>query len=199
MERFYESVAYVSKYFGVEGFFVPEQSKQLTEFLQEHPEIKTICEIGFNVGMSSAMCLNARPDTCVVSFDIGHHSYVKDQKQLMDELFPNRHVLYIGDSRQSLPAFAATHTEPIFDFCIVDGGHQEDIPYKDICNSLAVLKPNGWILIDDVWDTNWEVDVGIAARRAITEGLIVEVQQFTCPTRGWILARKPMGPPQTQT
>jgi predicted O-methyltransferase YrrM len=192
MERYFSSVQLLNERFGVEGYFVPEQCSHLVRFLKEHTELQTICEIGFNVGMSSFMCLHARPDIEVVSFDIGMWSYVANQKQIIDEIFPNRHLLILGDSRTTLPVFGK-RCPTLFDFCLVDGGHQGDVPYKDICNSLDLLKPGGWIYIDDVCEKEWAVDVVAGARKALDEGKIVEPIYFSNSERGWLLARKPQG------
>ena len=106
----------------VEGFMIPHQCQQLIEFLHEHPEIQTIAETGFNVGMSSAAMLSVRPTIKIWSFDLVQYNYVLGQKHLIDELFPSRHTLIIGDTMQTLPNFNIAAKDNLFDFVFIDGG-----------------------------------------------------------------------------
>ncbi len=177
---------------GLEGFFEQEQCVFLDTFLKTHPSIHLISEIGFNVGMSSFVHLYARPDTKVVSFDLGVHPYVPHQKKLIDELFPGRHTLCIGDSRDSLLSFGnLTGNQEIFDFCIVDGGHTDDIPLKDCLNSLAMLKPGGWILIDDVVENEDHKAVKDAVNYILDNEFVQNEEYHSTETRGWLVAQKP--------
>jgi predicted O-methyltransferase YrrM len=164
---------------------------QLDNFLKANPEIKKIGEIGFNVGMSSFTSLNARPDIEVMSFDLGSHPHISSQKNIIDEIFPRRHILMIGDSRISLPTLKTYHPEPIFDMMIVDGGHDDDVPYLDIVNSLALVKPSGWIYIDDVCTQSWGINVTKATSRAIHERIICDPKYYESSNRGWLIANKP--------
>jgi predicted O-methyltransferase YrrM len=191
MERYFASVETLCKSDAIEGFFAQEQSMQLDKFLKDIPEIKKIGEIGFNVGMSSATCLNARSDIEVMSFDLCAHKYIGPQKHIIDEIFPGRHALLIGDSRNSLPILKKYHQEPFFDMVIVDGGHEGDVPYLDIQNSLSLLKSGGWIYIDDVCEYPWAVDVVKATSLAIEKGAIIETKFYQSTTRGWVIGKKP--------
>jgi predicted O-methyltransferase YrrM len=190
MDIFLYSIQELTEKHGIEGYFTPEQCSHLISFLKEHTEIKTICEIGFNVGMSSYTCLCARPDIEVTSFDIGAWIHIARQKNIIDTLFPGQHMLVIGDSRTTLPLFGK-RCPTLFDFCIVDGGHQGDVPYKDICNSLELLKPGGWIYIDDVCDKDWAFHVVLAVRMVLEQGLIVNPIYFSNSERGCLIAQKP--------
>lgn len=174
----------------VEGFTSPQQAKQLEEFIKSHPEIKTIGEVGFNVGMSSAVFLNTNPDIQVYSFDLGEWTYIGKQKGLIDSLWPNRHMLMIGDSRQSVPFFKSLVKEPLFDFVFIDGGHQGDIPYSDILNFLELLKPGGYLCIDDICAEPFARSVVAAYQRAIEEKRIEHIIHYDAAPRGWAYCRK---------
>ena len=63
--------------FTVEGYLSPVQASFFHALLLARPEVRSIMEIGFNAGHSSHAFLAARPDTTVVSFDLGTHSYVR--------------------------------------------------------------------------------------------------------------------------
>ncbi len=174
----------------VEGFTSPQQAAQLEEFLVAHPEITTIGEIGFNVGMSSSVFLNVRETTRVISFDLGEWSYVGKQKALIDQLWPNRHTLLIGDSRQSVPQLHTLHPEPLFDFVFVDGGHQGDVPYRDVLNMLPLLKEGGIICIDDVCDEPYAQTVVQTYTRLVKEQKVEHIVHYKSGLRGWVYCRK---------
>jgi predicted O-methyltransferase YrrM len=191
MDTFVQSVIELqTKLPFVEGFTHPQQAQQLESFLKEHPEIKTIGEVGFNVGMSSAVFLHAIPDAKVYSFDIGHWSYVGHQKALIDRLWPGRHMLTIGDSRQSVPQFTELVKEPIFDFVFIDGGHQDNIPISDIMNFLKLVKPGGILCIDDVCGEPFAKPVVAAYMKAVEEKLVEHIMHYDCAPRGWAYCRK---------
>ena len=59
-----------------EGSSSDEQVGFFVRLLQENGDIELIAETGFNTGVSSSAFLAARPDTTVVSFDIGQHRTV---------------------------------------------------------------------------------------------------------------------------
>ena len=76
------------------------QIQKLIEICKEH-NFKNILEIGFNAGHSSALMLeNTNAD--IVSVDIGSHHYTYEGKDVIDELFPNRHILIVGNSMDIL-------------------------------------------------------------------------------------------------
>jgi predicted O-methyltransferase YrrM len=191
MDTFVQSVIHLQQTLPfVEGFTIPQQASQLEQFLKEHPELTTIGEIGFNVGMSSAVFLNVRERTRVISFDLGQWPYVGHQKALIDRLWPNRHTLLIGDSRQSVPQFHEIHPEPIFDFVFVDGGHQGDVPYKDVVNMLPLLKPGGIMCIDDVCDEPYAQTVVQTYNRLLEEKKVEHIIHYKSDPRGWVYCRK---------
>ena len=63
-------------------------------------------EIGFNAGHSAELFLSNNKNINVLSFDIGGHQYVKYGKEFIDNKYPNRHALILGDSVQTVPSFA---------------------------------------------------------------------------------------------
>lgn len=59
---------------------------------------------------------------------------------------------YPGDSRKTLPAFRVSHPDVLCDLAHVDGGHRDGVPAADLANILAMMRPGGIILMDDVTD-----------------------------------------------
>ena len=122
----------------------------------------SIMEIGFNAGHSALLFLASTPVTTkVVSFDLGEYAYVFAAKRYIDSVFPGRHTLVTGDSTMTIPKYEEQvahrmkylETAPplLFDFIFIDGGHQGDIPGKDILNSMRLARDEKTIVaIDDI-------------------------------------------------
>jgi predicted O-methyltransferase YrrM len=97
----------------------------------------------------------------VVSFDLGSHDYVAHAKAYIDATYPGRHTLILGNSMETLPAYAAANPGATFDLFFIDGGHYAPVPAADLANCLALAKRGAMIVMDDVdmkdvataWDT----------------------------------------------
>jgi predicted O-methyltransferase YrrM len=134
----------------VEGYVSREQGDWFKCLLEGNPGIRRVVEVGFNAGHSSHAFLSARDDISVVSFDICAHSYVPLAKDYLDKMFPRRHSLVIGDSRETLPAYHRDHPADAFDLAFIDGGHGYDVVSADLRNVLQVIHPSALIVMDDL-------------------------------------------------
>jgi predicted O-methyltransferase YrrM len=65
-------------------------------------DARVVGEIGFLTGFSSIALLLSLPTLTVVSFDGGRHACVKAAKEFIDENFPGRHRLILGNSRETV-------------------------------------------------------------------------------------------------
>jgi len=153
----------IADYHLVEGgsFQLTHQVTRLRELVAQSSP-KSIMEIGFNAGHSALLFLAITPpETKVVSFDLGEYAYVFAAKRYIDSVFPGRHTLVTGDSTTTVTKYEeqVAHrmknplTAPplLFDFIFVDGGHQGDIPLKDILNSQRLAAgPHTIVAIDDI-------------------------------------------------
>ena len=153
----------ISEYHLIEGgsFQIRAQVARLREFVAKR-QPKSIMEIGFNGGHSALLFLSITPpETKVVSFDLGEYAYVFAAKRYIDSVFPGRHTLVTGDSTTTIPNYEEQvahrlknkETAPPlkFDLIFIDGGHQDDIPLKDILNSQRLARDDKTIVaIDDI-------------------------------------------------
>jgi predicted O-methyltransferase YrrM len=135
-----------------------------------------VAEIGFNVGFSSIAFLEGSPDICVVSFELDRRRAVELAKEFVDERYPGRHELVIGNSVETVPGYAEQNARR-FDLVFVDGGHEYDIATADIHNASRIAKPGALIVVDDLipWYP-WGVGPYQAWQEAVASGLIEVVE-----------------------
>ena len=115
--------------------------------LNTHAQL--VYEIGFNAGhMSFRMC-RALQETggSVIAFDLDENHRPAAAK--MQELLPGTFLDCIwGDTQTTLPA-----QEGFADIIHVDGGHSNAVSLSDIREARRLIKPGGFIVIDDCQDT----------------------------------------------
>jgi predicted O-methyltransferase YrrM len=131
-----------------------------------------IAEIGFNIAFSSIAFLEASPHSTVVSFELDRRRAVELAKEFVDERYPGRHELVIGDSRETVPRHKGR-----FDLVFVDGGHEYEIAAADIANLARLARPGGLIVVDDLvpWYP-WGEGPYRAWQEAVQSGLIEPVE-----------------------
>lgn len=134
-----------------------------------------ILEIGFNAGHSSDIFLSSHPTCKVVSFDILCHDYLAIGKKYIDSKYPKRHMLIIGDSRVTIPTYESNIK---FDIIFIDGGHEDDVPEKDLRNCQRLSHPDSIIVMNDVKHNHingFNIMPSKAWKDLIDEGLISEI------------------------
>jgi len=159
---------------GMEGSADESELRYLTA-LVESRKAKKIGEIGFNSGISSYAFLEANPETRVISFDIGDHSYVKYAKEYIDKKFPGRHTLILGNSNETVPKFAAEHPGYRFDLIFIDGSHEYETARRDLINMQRLASPKTALVMDDLtpW-LEWGLGPTQAWTEAIRDGLVAQ-------------------------
>lgn len=133
----------------LEGFMRKEQADFFGNLLKLEPGIKTVAETGFNAGHSSFLFLDSSPDISVVSFDLGEHDYVDRAERYISGRFPGRHALHRGDSKVTVPEFAATHPDVRADLVFIDGGHDYETAAADLSNMRKMAASGALVVMDD--------------------------------------------------
>ena len=129
---------------------IVEQSLNYQRLIRD-PSIKTAMEIGFNAGHSARNYLQANPSLTLVSFDIGKFSGVYVGKKYIDEEFPGRHTLIIGDSTKTVPQYIKDNPGKTFDYIFIDGGHDYDTAKADLTNCWHLAHKNTLVVLDDAF------------------------------------------------
>jgi len=150
-------------------------------WLSRRPWVKTICEIGFNGGHSTLQWLAASDDVVVHSFDIATYPYVLPMAAYINQTFPGRFNLYVGDSTKTVPHFSKTHSDVRCDVLVVDGAHKHKIALADVRNMRAMANKNHNVLIFDDYPStsrNFMSQLGPAWNQIRADGHVVE--RFSC-------------------
>ncbi|HEX4722035.1 MAG TPA: class I SAM-dependent methyltransferase [Pseudonocardiaceae bacterium] len=143
-------------------------------------EARAVVEIGFNVGFSAIAFLESGPDVTVVSFELDRRHGVELAKDFVDERYPGRHELVIGNSVRTVPAFVDSDGRAgTFDIAFVDGGHEYEVASSDIQNACRLVRPGGIVVVDDLtpWHV-WGAGPSLAWQEAIDDGLIEPLESF---------------------
>jgi len=168
-----------------------QQDQGSTEFLQNivnDSNITSVMEIGFNAGHSAELFLKNNLHAHLTSFDIGTHDYTLLGKQYIDKTYPNRHTLILGDSRITVPQFIKNNPTTKFDLIFIDGGHEDDIPKKDMTNCRYLAHKNTILILNDVKKTNingYNIKPNEVWQEFKSKGFIQETAQHDfSPTHG---------------
>lgn len=110
--------------------------KQLTGF-------KSLMEIGFNAGHSSAFILDNFNDVKIHSYDIGWHKYTKTNADKVKQKYGNRFDYTEIDSKKIEPK----EIQFKYDLMYIDGDHAFEGALSDI--QLFVNSTVKWAIVDD--------------------------------------------------
>ena len=162
---------------------INEQNKQQLDIqnILKQTNSKYIMEIGFNAGHSAELFLS-NSNAYLYSFDIGHHfhKYLKFGKQFINNKFPNRHTLVLGNSLETIPRFAKNNNI-LFDVIFIDGGHEYEVAHADLMNCRMLSNNETIIIMDDIVSKN-ELQAGhtLGPTKAwsdlVKKNLLVEIE-----------------------
>ena len=108
----------------------------------------SLLEIGFNAGHSALLALSCNSTLSYLGLDLGHHPYTRPCFDYLRKYFGRRVELLIGDSRITVPALRhAPSTQ--FDLFHIDGSHDFETAYSDLCNIYDFCQDGDVILFDD--------------------------------------------------
>ncbi len=167
---------------------IPEQTEMLGA-LADQVSIQSILEIGFNAGHSADTFLS-HSLAHVTSFDLQTRDYVQIAKEYIDQKYPSRHTLIIGDSVKTIPLYIKDHPNKKFDLIYIDGGHTEEIAYADLMNCRELAHSNTLVIMDDVvlktdQQRDWSLGPSKVWAQAMLDKVVIHVEgQYYFPGRG---------------
>mmetsp|Transcript_3257 Transcript_3257/g.6820 ORF Transcript_3257/g.6820 Transcript_3257/m.6820 type:complete len:369 (-) Transcript_3257:373-1479(-) len=127
------------------------------------PLIRTVCEVGFNAGHSTAVWLLANPTLVVHSFDLISTPFAQACLTHLQARFPGRLISHRGDSTRTVPTWSATIRNQTSaslqrfsscDLIHVDGRHSYLNTLTDFLNLLPAANPAAVVAFDDQCDPN---------------------------------------------
>lgn len=136
-------------------------------------------EVGFNIGHSAYFVLENNPMIRVVSFSLPCEASERAY-EILKQAYGNRLEVVWGDSRETLPTHSSMHADVAF----IDGGHEYDIVRQDLHNTERHLKPDGIIMMDDVYcESAFCRGPTRAWKDLIEDGRVVETSQYPITNR----------------
>ena len=165
------------------------QIELLTKIISNN-KIKNVLEIGFNAGHSAEIFLKNNNNIHLTSFDLGYHDYTLVGKRYIDEVFPNRHSLVLGDSLVEVPKYSENKK---FDIIFIDGGHAYNVAYGDIINCKKFAHKDTIVIMDDTFfpitNLNHTHDPTLAWINAIKNNIILPICNITYDYRGMSIGK----------
>jgi predicted O-methyltransferase YrrM len=144
--------------------------------------IKNVLEIGFLAGHSADLFLKLNETTIVHSFDSGAFQSVDAGKKYIDQLYPARHILIKGDSKQTIPLFIEKNNVK-FDIILIDGGYDYDSVLSDFSNCKHLSHSDTLLIANNVLkDLNlikyWNKEHTNVWNQFIQENIVEKIQDM---------------------
>lgn len=140
-------------------------------------------EIGFNAGHSAEVFLKNNPTLRLTSFDIARSNVIYSSKKYIDDMYPGRHKLIIGDSNITVPKFSNDNKDIKFDIIFIDGGHEYEVCKTDLNNCLSLSHKDTIVILHDTcftkdWGFSWTFGPTKVWEEFVNENKILEINRI---------------------
>lgn len=147
-------------------------------YMGSSPNVRRICETGFNAGHSSFNWLTSNDRSSVHSFDLGAHIHADSMAKYLMSRFNGRLQVTFGNSVETIPKFFAANPHYRCNIIFVDGGHTYPVARADLLNFISMAASNNIIIIDD-HPTVIYGGVTQAWNEVVTTGRVKELMKCT--------------------
>ena len=113
--------------------------------------LATICEVGFNAGLSALLLLEAAPTARVVSFDLGDQPWSRAAAATLRSWYPSRFLgVTFGDAATTIPAYRRQHPSFVCDAAFVDGSKSYEGRHKNLNDLRSMSRRDAPVFLDEV-------------------------------------------------
>jgi len=167
-----------------EGSLFGTNRAEISFIMSRGPNVQTVCETGFYLGMSSFLWLSNPFVKKVYSFDldVDSNSLKVSALNLLKQRFGDRIEAIAGDSYVTVPEFVQKNLGKVkCDIVLVDGGHDALRSYTDLVYFKKISHANTHVMVDDYGDCGYCMEVKAGYDRAISERVVIPIVcQNTC-------------------
>lgn len=128
-----------------EGYWSTTDCIRVAKNILDETSAKSMLEIGFNIGYSAAVWLEAGIDTLAI-IDINRHRDTQAAILATNNTYTQKNITWLLADSTSYEA--KTWVTPSIDIAFIDGGHTYNICMSD--SLLAISKGAKWLVYDDV-------------------------------------------------
>ena len=111
----------------------------------------TVCEVGFNAGLSALLLLESVPNGVVLSFDLGDMPWAREADRLLRNAYGSRRFPGVvwGDSKHTIQETAIKQPN-LCDMAFIDGDKSYKGRYETLWALSDASRPNAPIFMDEV-------------------------------------------------
>ena len=133
-----------------QGGFGPLQLRGIAQILDRLPDDFRVIETGAGNSTLTFLLCGAKSVVAVAPDAALFDRIVQYAEQHAIDPSPLKPV--VAYSEDALPGLATTakETNVFYDFALMDGGHGWPTVFVDFCYFMAMLKPGGYLMVDDI-------------------------------------------------
>lgn len=146
MEERLGNDGYLATEFEMNAYVKPFRTQLLMRLARSQPAPQIYCEIGFGAGHSALLFLE-HTGAKVHSFDTGLPRYVMPAHDYLDDRYPERLYMYIGESMFTVPRMYDYFPSDLCDVVYVDAGLSFDAVKTDLLNFNRLVKPGHVVVL----------------------------------------------------